>query len=222
MTDTADPTMLGVDDRPASVRSVFGVEPRTSTFPPPQASMPIVPALPRIAPAAPGPAVHNDQPFEFSAVSAGSPRRAPRQQRRAGGGHGSGRFLLAALGHRVRRGNYGRLSERRGQADSEPEAPCSLRPGAVAACTATFVSSLPRRRDCARHEVTITSRPAIVLIDRTTGPDIEMLGVRHGHLRLVDQPDWSMPHGDFVSRPGQRQQFIRTVDSTSRHTFGRP
>lgn len=229
MTDTADPTMLGVDDRAASVRSFFGVEPRTSTLPPPQGMMPIVPALPRVAPATPSPVPTTpNNPFEFSAVSAGSPpSRAPRQQQRAGGGRRFVRrvFLLAALGGIVFAGvKYGpQLSEqvRGDSADSELEAPLAfpaVTPAAVATRTATFVVEQPSDDGTtARYEVTTDFETGVsrMLIDRTTGPDIEVLAVFDvANLRLVDQPNWwSMPRGDFpFPVPGQSQQWIRTVD----------
>ena len=229
MTDTADPTMLGVDDRAASVRSFFGVEPRPSTLPPPLGVMPIVPALPRVAPMAPSAVpTTTTNPFEFSAASAGSPpSRAPRQQQRQGGGRRFAwrMFLLAVLGGLVFAGvTYGpELSARfRGDsADSEPEAPLAfptVASAAVAARTATFVVEQPTDDGTtARYEVTTDLETGVsrMLIDRTTGPDIEVLAVFDiANLRLVDQPDWwSMPRGDFpFPVPGRSRQWLRTVD----------
>jgi hypothetical protein len=91
-------------------------------------------------------------------------------------------------------------------------------PAAVAARTANYVVEQPDEDGITtRYDVTTDFETGVsrMLIDRTAGPDLEVLAVFDvANLRLADQPDWwSMPRGDFpFAEPGQRQPWIRTID----------
>ena len=227
MTDTAEPTMLS-DDRTASARSFFDVEPPARTLPPPTGMVAMVPQLPRVAPPAPTPLPTTaPSPFAFSAASTTPPPSGPRKQNQGGGGRkfASRLLLLAALGGITFAGvKYGPALMDRAQGDttdSEPAAPLVfpvVAPPAVPARTATFVVEQPAEDGSTiRYEVTNDFETGVsrMLIDRTASPDVEVLAVFDvANLHLVDDPTWwAMPRGEFpFPVPSEREQWIRTVD----------
>lgn len=238
MTDTADPSMLSSDERAASARGFFDLDPLPNdTLPPPlpyptatmaaAAAPSSIPQLPRVNPsiAAPAPA----SPFEFSSLATpnhptpGHARSAPRK----GGGRRtlSWLLLLAVVGGGVYAGiTYGPdlLDRAQGEtAADEPDAPLAfppVNPGATPPRTATFtVERFSDAGAIVSYEMThdFETGVSLVLIDRTTSSDLELLAVFDtANVRQVDQETWwSMPRGDFplVGAP-ERQRWLRTID----------
>jgi hypothetical protein len=239
MTDTADPTLRGVDAHAASARGFFDIDPEPpSAFPPPLPTHPTevvpttspalgVPQLPRVVAAVPSAAPASS--FEFSpGVPSNLPSASagrPKQQKRGGRRFVSWILFLAVVGAGVYAGiTYGPDLVDRAKGDptaNEPEAPLAFPPvvaTAVPARTATFVVEQPADAGTTiRYEITSDFETSVsrLLVDRATMPDIEVLAVFDiANLRQADQPNWwSMPRGTFPFVGGsERQRWLRTVE----------
>ena len=236
MTDTADTTTLSADERAASARGFFDVDPLAGgAFPPPPPAVPTlavplvtapgIPQLPTIAPPAPSQAT----PFAFSPSGPGpaGPPPKPHSKRKGGGARRfiSWLIVLAVVGGGVYAAiTYGPELMNRTEDDptaSEPDAPLvfpPVVPVAVPTRTANFVVEQPADNGTTvRYEVTNDFETGVsrLLVDRATVSDIEVLAVFDvAYVHEVDQPNWwSLPRGGFPLAGGpERQRWLRTVD----------
>jgi hypothetical protein len=236
MTDTADTTTLSADERAASARGFFDVDPLAGgVFPPPPPAVPTlavplvtapgIPQLPTIAPPAPSQAT----PFAFSPSGPGptGPPPKPHSKRKGGGARRfiSWLIVLAVVGGGVYAAiTYGPELMNRTEDDptaSEPDAPLvfpPVVPVAVPTRTANFVVEQPADNGTTvRYEVTNDFETGVsrLLVDRATVSDIEVLAVFDvAYVHEVDQPNWwSLPRGGFPLAGGpERQRWLRTVD----------